>query len=320
MSIPTPELYRRLGRFWLEEVRAEDLATVATEKALAAALPATDPAALTDLAVEYQHLFGFNLPPYESVFIDPSAMLMAPATAQVQSLYDRAGWTPPAGLRIGASDHLGVELLALAAWLAAGQTEYARILLTRCLAWWAPVFVLALRRLDPHPFYAALGELTLAHLLADLPADPLPPGIDPLPDLPSPPAYQDRGISVPPPEAAAEDISVGLSDILDHLLTPRRAGLFLTRADIGRISRALDLPPVMSERRRMLDTLFRQAGQYDLAPDLLKRLTEVFTAAGVTYRTWAGQYPAWGPYAGAWQQRVTASQALLKQLEAGLAG
>jgi TorA maturation chaperone TorD len=317
MSIQTPELYRHLGRFWLEEVRAEDLAAIAAEPALAVTLTTTDLAALTDLAVEYQHLFGFNLPPYESIFIDPSAMLMAPATAQVQSLYDRAGWTPPSELRIGAPDHLGAELLALAAWLADGQTESARILLTRCLALWAPVFVLALRRLDPHPFYAVLGELTLDHLLAALPADPLPPGIDPLPDLPPPPAYRDRGMPAPPPQV--EDVSIGLSDIIDQLLTPRRAGLFLTRDDIGRISRALDLPPIMSERRRMLDTLFRQAGQYELAPDLLKRLAEVFTAAGVTYQTWAGQYPAWDPYARAWQQRLAASQTLLAELAATLA-
>lgn len=316
MSNQTPERYRHLGRFWLEEVRPEDLATIAVEPALAATLPATDSAALTELAVEYQHLFGFNLPPYESVFIDPSAMLMAPATTQVQSLYDRAGWTPPSELRIGAPDHLGVELLALAGWLADGQTEYARILLTRCLALWAPVFVLALRRLDPHPFYAALGELTLDHLLAALPADPLPPDFDPLPDLAPPPAYQNRGMPAPPPEA--EDIGIGLSDIIDHLLTPRRAGLFLTRADLGRISRILDLPPIMSERRRMLDTLFRQAGQYELVPDLLQHLIAVFAAAAATYQTWAGQYPAWGPYALAWQQRVTASQVLLEELAATL--
>jgi len=317
MSIQPPELYGYLGRFWLEEVRAEDLATIAAEPALAATLPATDSAVLTELAVEYQHLFGFNLPPYESVFIDPSAMLMASATAQVQSLYDRSGWTPPSELRIGAPDHLGVELLALAAWLAAGQTESARILLTRCLALWAPVFVLALRRLDPHPFYAALGELTLDHLLAGLPADPLPPDIDPLPDLPPPPAYRDRGMPAPVPET--EDIDVGLSDIIDHLLTPRRAGLFLTRADIGRISRALDLPPIMSERRRMLDTLFRQAGQYELVSDLLQHLATVFAAATTTYQTWAGQYPAWDPYARAWQQQVVTSQALLNELGATLA-
>jgi len=71
---------RLLGHFWLEEIKADDAETIAALPELAQTLPHIDSAALTDLAAEYQRLFGFNLPPYESVFIDPSVMLMAPAT------------------------------------------------------------------------------------------------------------------------------------------------------------------------------------------------------------------------------------------------
>jgi hypothetical protein len=56
-----------------------------------------------------------------------------------------------------------------------------------------------------------------------------------------------------------------------------------------------------------------------LVPDLLKHLAEVFTAAEVAYRTWTSQYPAWDPYARAWQQRLAASQALFDELGATLA-
>ena len=52
--------------------------------------------------------------PYESVFVDPSAMLDAPATARVVTLYKRAGWAPPPGARVAAMDHIGLELRALA--------------------------------------------------------------------------------------------------------------------------------------------------------------------------------------------------------------
>src|SRR5262245_57567155 len=90
VTSPIATALRLLSHFWLEEVRPDDLATITALSPLAETLPNPNPATLTDLAVEYQRLFGFNLPPYESVFIDPSMMLLAPATARVQTLYQQA--------------------------------------------------------------------------------------------------------------------------------------------------------------------------------------------------------------------------------------
>ncbi|HBY93970.1 MAG TPA: hypothetical protein DEP84_08405, partial [Chloroflexi bacterium] len=151
MVDPVADAFRILGHFWLEEVRPDDIATIAALPELGDALPETGAAALDDLAVEYQRLFGFNLPPYESVFIDPSAMLFAPVTARVQALYRRGNWSPPADVRVGAPDHLGLELLALADGLADGRHEFARRLHAEHLALWVPPLIQALRRLAPQP-------------------------------------------------------------------------------------------------------------------------------------------------------------------------
>lgn len=284
---------RLLARFWLEEVRPADVATIAALPGLAETLPAAGAAALTGLAVEYQRLFGFNLPPYESVFVDPSGMLLAPATARVEALYRQAGWLPPPA-RVGAADHLGLELLALADWLAAGQTGPARQLYANHLAVWAPALALTLGRLSPPPFYAALGELTVELLLAGLPhhlaADPLP---------------------MPPP---AGDEADDLAGLVRHLLTPCRAGLYLAREDIARLSRGLDLPLAVGDRPRMLETLFRQAGEYDQLPALLDRLRRLLHQAGAAYEAWATDYPAWTPYAAAWRARLLDSE---KKLDIG---
>ena len=78
MTEPLAPALRILSHFWLEELRIDDLSLLQSLPELAETLPQTGTAELTDLSVEYQRLFGFNLPPYESVFIDPSAMLMAP--------------------------------------------------------------------------------------------------------------------------------------------------------------------------------------------------------------------------------------------------
>lgn len=286
LSDSLPPALRLLARFWLEEVRPADVATIAALPGLAETLPAVDAATLAGLAVEYQRLFGFNLPPYESVFVDPSAMLLAPATARVEALYRQAGWLPPPA-RVGAADHLGLELLALADWLAAGQAGPAHRLQTHHLALWAPALVLSLGRLSPPPFYAALGELTVDLLLAALPDQSVPGPF-------------------PPPPAAGE--AGDLAGLVRHLLTPCRAGLYLAREDIARLSRDLDLPLAVGDRPRMLETLFRQAGEYDLLPALLDRLRRLLHQAGAAYEAWATDYPAWTPYAAAWRARLAGSR------------
>ena len=321
---PIIEALRILSHFWLEEIRPDDLATIAALPELAETLPQLDRATLTDLAVEYQRLFGFNLPPYESVFIDPSLMLLAPATARVQALYRQAGWTAPANVRIGAPDHLGLEMLALAGIKAKAEAKeelvgLAQQLHTHHLALWTPAFILTLRRLNPPPFYATLGDLTLDLLLATLPPNSQftihhsPFTIDPFPILPPPPIYDNQGQLIPLDKRKQEIGS--LRDMVKGLLPPCETGLFLTREDMARISRSLDLPAVMGERSYMLETLFQLAGQYELVPALLDQLRQLLTEVDATYRSWAGEYPGWISYAQAWCRRVAATQVVLDKLE-----
>jgi TorA maturation chaperone TorD len=306
-----------LSHFWLEEVRPEDLPIITALPELADTLPQTDEAALAELAVEYQRLFGFNLPPYESVFIDPSVMLLAPATARVQSLYQQAGWTPPANVRAGAPDHLGLELLALAEIEAKAKEELKQLaqqLQTRHLALWSPAFILTLRRLTPHPFYATLADLTLDLLLTTLPPNSQFTihhslfTIDLFPLLPPPPVYDREGRLIPPDQREPE---TEIRSLVKQLLTPCEAGLFLTREDIARLSRALDLPLVVGERLYMLETLFQLAGQYELVPALLEQLRQLLENVEIAYQGWAEVYPQWTPYAESWRRRVADTLVIL---------
>jgi TorA maturation chaperone TorD len=356
-------LVKLLGGTWLNEVRQEDVRMLAALTDLGQHLP-QDTGGLLELAVEYQRLFGFNLPPYESIFVDPSALLGAPAASLVQATYQRAGWQPPANSRTAASDHLGLQMLALAdLWASAGlpsaaeayhagsgsppalrsqdtrelgsrlesrlHAEAALALWQEHLALWAPAFLLTLRRLQPHPFYQALGESTLELLLAYLPErsslserGPAPQEL--FPELPPAPRYKanlpeaDRDLE----RAEAEEIEAqnspeqtgpGFKSLLRRLLAPREAGLYITRQDLAGLGLALDLPVGAGERYRMLQSLFELADQYDMLDQLLARLIGMLSDAGQDYAALARQFPAWSPYAQAWRSRLDASRQLLRQ-------
>lgn len=310
MTNPIIPAFQILARFWLEEITPADLPTIAALPELAETLPNHDEAALTRLAVEYQRLFGFNLPPYESLFVDSSLMLMGRTSEQLQSFYRQAGWQLPADIRAGAPDHLGAELLALAGCLASGQTRLAGRLLGNHLAMWVPPFVLTLRRLSPHPFYRALSDLTLDLLLTTLGelslsasnAGPMAPE----PHLPVSPI----------PNLAEPDVALG--DIVKWLLTPAYSGLFLTREELARIGQTLELPAAMGERFRMLDSLFRQAGQYELVPALLNRLELLAGESISACRSLTGEYPHWSTCAKIWHDRLNATRRLLEELGTSL--
>lgn len=309
---------RILGHFWLEELTSHDVDLIEALPELAHTNPGSTAADLDALAVEYQRLFGFNLPPYESVFIDPSAMLLAPATDRVQHLYRQAGWTPPANNRAGAPDHLGLQLLALADWLEQPQPWAAHRLLGEHLALWAPPFLHTLTRLKPHPFYAALAELTLNLILSSLTAAALP-AADPFPQLPPPPVFRGSGPdefapAPPAPDSPDDDAALRLRDVVKKLLPPRDTGLFLTREDMARLAQSLNLPVTVGDRFKMLETLFRQAGEFELLPQLFDQFNRLLDQTQADYHQWAAEYPTWQLYAAAWQQRLDHTKATLHDL------
>jgi hypothetical protein len=102
--------------------------------------------------------------------------------------------------------------------------------------------------------------------------------------------------------------------LIKHLLPPREAGLFITRQHLAQISHALDLPPIMGERYRMLNTLFQQAIQYDLLPALIEHLGQIVAQADDDYQNLAAEYPAWHPYSQAWRTRLIITQTKLKAI------
>src|SRR5437763_7610582 len=105
------------------------------------------------------------------------------------------------------------------------------------------------------------------------------------------PATAHRGATPgPAAETAAEEPGASLRATIRLILTPARAGLFLSRDDLARIGGALGFPPPALDRRIMLEHLFTAAGPAGLLPRLFELLIAEADAWISTYEQWEQEY------------------------------
>jgi TorA maturation chaperone TorD len=272
--------------------------------------PTPDPR-LDSLQIAYEHLFGRNVYPYESLYVDRDLMLNTVAADEVARLYAECGFIPSSAT--GAPDHLGLELglmahlLALEVAARAGDDTaalaWARAQQARCLhahlARWAPVCLRAVERATSDRLYLAVARLTVELILSDL-------GLLPSPGSPLP--------APPSPLLAPDDH--GLNHVVRVLLTPDLAGIFLSREDLAALGRRLSLPAPIGERFQMLRGLFESAGRFELVVPLLDALAELLAAEAGAMSALAAEHPAWATIGRGWLERIAQGRALLDELRA----
>ena len=277
-------------------------------------------APLEELQAEYQRLFGRNVYPYESIYVDHELMLNTAAADRIVCLYHACGFVADVS-RVGAPDHLGLELRLMAHLLAieaaaearddtatAGRARLRRARgLHEHLVRWAPACAQSVARVAAQPLYRAVAELTTELVLADLAVLPAPPLDIPLEAASS------------PAETSSED-ERGIGQIVRQLLTPCQAGLFLSRADIGTLGRSLRLPLAIGDRVQMLRGLFDSAGQYEQLSVLLESLDRMVRAADTAYAGLMAGCPAWTVYGATWRQRTVQTHTLLCEMRGQIVG
>jgi TorA maturation chaperone TorD len=285
-------------------------------------------------AIEYQWLFGMNVYPYESIFIDHDLMLNTQAADQVAALYRECAFDTQVAdfesrnskfkiqnskfRNADPADHLGLEfglmrhLLAVerradasgdAAKTIQARRQQARFLHEH-LARWAPILALTLERVARGPLHRLLATLTLEMVMEEL-------------ALVERSEVGGRGSgtlaseSLRPPAPDEQSIN----SVVRQLITPAEVGVFISRADINTLAGSLELPVQMGDRFQMLRGLFEAAGQFDLLPSLLDSLDALFTRSRDTLAQLAEGHPAWTPYALSWQERVSAGLLLVSDLQ-----
>jgi TorA maturation chaperone TorD len=307
-------LYGLLAQLYLRPPDAALLERLRDLPGFAEHVPA-DVADLEALQVEYEFIFGRNVYPYESLYVDRELMLNTAAAERAARLYEECGYAD--GVReAGAPDHLGLELALMAhllsieiaaraedapemlAWVHAQQ----RACLHDHLAQWAPICLRAVERVATHPLYQASARITCELVLGDIAA-----AVGPEP----------RMIRLEPAaEQPDEGEERGINRVVRQLITPDAVGVFLSRGDLSAIGRKLGLPTPIGERFLMLRGLFESAGQFELVAALLDALGDFFATEMQQIDALASSYPAWSGGANRWRERLLQGRALLDELRA----
>jgi TorA maturation chaperone TorD len=299
--------YRLLSHLFLFGLTEDTLSPIQEFPELARHLPARFEG--DEAAADHQHLFGFNIFPYESVFLDPSGQLGGDLSAAVVRDYKRSGYEfDPAS---GSPDHAGHEM-ALLAYLCRAETDAREqndselvaqindlrsLFLERHLLRWLPPLVLAMGQQN-HPFYEALAAMTLETVRASRALTAVPVELD---------------FILPVPSLLLEDEKTSLADIVAFLLTPAYSGIYLSRDDIGRLASRRSLPSGFGERRHMLTDLFRSAANYAQLEQFLASLEELATSWADSYRQMDLSTEPF-PEASVWGRRAIQTTTMLSEI------
>jgi len=303
--------YALFSRLFLIGLSSEVIPFVRAIPQLAGTLPkAIDE---DEAAADHQHLFGFNIFPHESIFLDPAGLLGGPVGEAVLHSYRRAGYD--ARTSSENADHIGHELSCLAflcgaeadAWqddqpaVAERMATLQEKFLDRHLLRWLPVLVLAIGRQN-QPFYSALVDLVLDLAISHR-ANPDQVGAD--------------AFSLPEPPDLLADEQAGLKDIVSFLLTPTYSGIYLARDDIGRLARRQTLPRGFGGRQQMLQNLLRSAANYDTLELVLQDMSELIKGWETAYATMANDAVI-HPFSKVWQARATGTLAMVTAMHTRL--
>lgn len=312
ISLARHHAYRLFSQLFLKGLTADLWTYMQQIDSLSAVLPPIfDP---DEAAAAHQHLLGFNLFPYASIFLASDGLLGGDIASDVARHYQQANFAVDTDAT--APDHIGHELQFLAylcqleaqAWekgnkpiVAQSQQRQHSFLQTHLLYWLFPFTMAVFAQQDA--LYAEVMRLLTTELIHEH-ALSLEKQLSTIPigtlALPSPPNILDQE-------------KTGLRRIARYLTTPPYSGIFFSRDDIGALARQLDLPRGFGSREQMLENLLQTAVQYDLLSDLLNLLHSTLQHWHDTLHPYSAKFPN---QITPWLQRLQTSQKMLQQIAA----
>lgn len=218
---------------------------------------------------EHYEIFGKNVHPYESIYLDVEMNLGGEITETISDFYHQISYDPPSSEN---ADHIGVQLSAMA-FLCRQALEFYDVqnsaaissiysaqqnLIENHILQWLPMLQQSL--INQHSkFYISLCNLALELILDHHTA---------IQDITKSIPIRDLQLN----NLLLEDKKTGLKDIALHILTPAYSGVFISQYEISRIARKLELPRGFGNRVQMFMNLVRAAVSFDALPSLLDEI------------------------------------------------
>lgn len=282
----------------MDGITAVTLPLIQSIPELAATLPAE--VDLDQAAAVHQKIFGFNVFPYESFFLDNTGLIGGSVTETVVRHYRSAGFQEDS--KATSPDHIGHELAFIAFLLSQEKIESHRKLQTffaQHSLVWLPALVLTVRQ-QGSEFYAALADLTWA-LVVDH-------------------AEEIGGINNPTiqlsePPMLLQNEKTSLKDISQYLTTPVYCGIYLGREEVAQLARQLELPRGFGSRSQMLSNLMKTAVQYEQLPAVISKIQELLADGRQSYNDLVNGYPHMAVYTKQWEESAGETAVLLSQME-----
>jgi hypothetical protein len=260
-----------------------------------------------DVLAEHYRLLGQELPPHESVFLEPTALLGGGRSRDVRQSMAQGGFSPDDS--DAEPDHLGTELAFLAhlcgaeadAWRDGEERVARRIqslqreFLGLHLLPWLPPLVVALDQVDRgegRGLYAAAARLTL-ELAVDHHGAPLPE------------------VALPPLAPILDQPKTGMRQIGDFLAVPANLGALPTPSWIRAVGRRAGVSSGFGKRGMLLESLLQTAVRRGELGVLLGVLDEELAALQ--------EATAALPLGGAWAARLGESRGLVGRMAGALA-
>ena len=259
-----------------------------------------------EAAAAHHRLFQHTLIPNESIFLDTTGLLGGDLADAIARQYADAGFAAHDD-----ADHIGGELAMLAflcgaeadAWeddmprIAQRIRKQQQRFMQQHLLRWLPPFVIALQQ-QGDALYGQVSEL-LWSLMGE--------------------HFAEIGEAVQAWELdAAHDLNgedISLKDIANFLGTPAWSGWWFGRGEIEKIGRKLNLPRGFGPRIQMTMNLFRSAAQFDGAQQLFAEFVLGTQKWQTAYQKLAVDAPALSNFVTVWQDRLSATQAMLDAMQ-----
>lgn len=262
-------------------------------------------------ASEYHQMFSMNVFPYETIFRDEGGLLGGDVTEAVTSFYQSIGFPQPNN---GSSDHIGIELSALAFLCGAESDAHSdemaheaqrmihsqRRFLDEHLLCWLPALVKSIRN-QKNTFYTQIADMLLELALEHRSAigD----------DLMNPSA----AFTLPEQADLLKQEKTGLKEIASYLLTPAYTGFYLSREDIKALGNRFRLPRGFGKRSQVLTNLLRTAVDYEALSSVLEALYE-FAGDWRKFYSEIGASSSVEAITDLWDERLAHTQALLEKI------